>query len=648
MTTGLPILVSKRRTVKGEIMGDHLIPASLLHTMTTSPQLVSREIVNEYHRFRILVVGKAGVGKSSLIHYAFGVTTHQTISAESRGVCKIDDELISEQNRLFVLHDSMGFEPGQEENLEEAKLFLERRSDSRVPIHARVLPTLGGVFLKPATKLSWTLQQRKIAIPLIVVFTQFDKLFNAYFLAPNAAPNGSLSDPKFRARCLKLAEAEFKMNSELCKTVEEDERQSTDSAPAKSRDAEDDCLCHIMVLYLLTARVGYWSGLAAGAKFMGMKLDNCVEILHSEIIATWNFLDDEHLLENPEFVTKMRKLVQFVVPGESETTSWFGQNLDKVYKLVGISAAIAAAAAGPTAPIAVPAIAGVSLSVLFAAYLARAYHSVPETLRCRMAYIVDLTLIMEELFHIALAFRPIRTLAMEDIELAMDNYMKPHAEKVHSEIRTYTKASKLSKIMRPQKAEEELLAQRRPMVFAPAQTARVIRWRVSQTPTSQHLALLGSVPNVDSVITLRLLPDRDFHPATRMSTGSVPLAAPPSLQSLVPDVAALADGDHRAPPTVPPRLPPLHPFLSIPDSLIIPSLFHAAIHLPTPFVPSLVFLSLAQSNPVRPSIPPMRLSLRMFLLGGVLQSHSLLSLSHFDFPFCWATVIARREQRRRG
>lgn len=97
----------------------------------------------------------------------------------------------------------------------------------------------------------------------------------------------------------------------------------------------------MMVLPLFTARVGYWSGLAAGAKFMGMKLDRCIDILHSEIIATWNFLDDDHvrnrpssttftdrlyfslqLLENPEFVTKMRTLVQFVVPGESETTSW--------------------------------------------------------------------------------------------------------------------------------------------------------------------------------------------------------------------------------------------------------------------------------------------------------------------------------------
>jgi hypothetical protein len=80
----------------------------------------------------------------------------------------------------------------------------------------------------------------------------------------------------------------------------------------------------------------------------------------------------------------------------------------------------------------------------------------PETLRCLMAYIVDLTLIMEELFHIALAFRPIRTLTMEDIDLAMENYVKSHAEKVHGEIRTYTKVSKVSKFMRPQKAEDEV------------------------------------------------------------------------------------------------------------------------------------------------------------------------------------------------
>ncbi|KAJ7066193.1 hypothetical protein C8F01DRAFT_1248230 [Mycena amicta] len=383
--------------------------------MTTSPQLVSREIVNEYHRFRILVVGKAGVGKSSLIHHAFGVTT--TISAESRGVCKIDDELVSEQKHLFVLHDSMGFEPGQEENLKEAKQFLERRSgDVRVPIHDRVHAIWLCIQTPPRCN-----EQNSFNCG----FTQFDKLFNKYLLEPNAAPNlnGSLSDSKFHARCLKFAEAEFEKN---CAKPLKKMSAKVPTRPSKSDMAAVANLINITrdllekegsLVWVMSAmaqhgsadtkikasiEIGmrrYWSGLAAGAKFMGMKLDTCIGILHSEIIATWNFLDEDNLLESP-------------------------------------SAAIAAAAAGPIAPIVVPTIAGVGLSALFAAYLT-AYHSVPETLPCLMAYIVDLTLIMEELFHIALAFRPIRTLAMEDIELALDNYVKSHAaKKAEDEVRS--------------------------------------------------------------------------------------------------------------------------------------------------------------------------------------------------------------------
>ncbi|KAJ7779343.1 hypothetical protein DFH07DRAFT_1030105 [Mycena maculata] len=477
--------------------------------MTTSPQLVSREIVNEYHRAvcgpsRFLEVYQSGVGKSSLIHYAFGVNT--AISAETRGVCKIDDELKSDQNRLFVLHDSMGFEPGQEGNLEEAKQFLERRSDSRVlqdRVHAIWLciqtPHAGGRVFETGDQVFLDLAAKK----------------NSKYPSchrESTGPNGNLSDPKFRGRCLKAAETGFEKNcvkplkkmggrvqyartsgrsnswlgpgkgrsqsnrdavanviTITCDLLRKEDsliwvmsamaqRISPDTKIKASidRDAKYGRPCHMMVLPLFIARVGYWSGLAAGAKFMDMKLDRCIDILHSEIIATWYFLDDDHLLENTEFVTKMRTLVQCVVPGESETTSWFGQNLDKVYKLVGISAAIATAVAGPIAPIAVPTIAGVGLSVLFAAYLAKAYHTAPETLRCLMAYIVDLTLIMEELFHIVLAFRPVRTLAMEDIDLAMDNYLKSHAEKVHGELRAYTKASKVSNIMRSQKVENEV------------------------------------------------------------------------------------------------------------------------------------------------------------------------------------------------
>ncbi|KAG2088268.1 uncharacterized protein F5147DRAFT_587736, partial [Suillus discolor] len=68
-------------------------------------------------RFQILVVGKSGVGKSSLISHAFGVEK-EIVAHNKPGEAHIDKELISSQNKRFVLHDSKGFEPGDEDNLE--------------------------------------------------------------------------------------------------------------------------------------------------------------------------------------------------------------------------------------------------------------------------------------------------------------------------------------------------------------------------------------------------------------------------------------------------------------------------------------------------------------------------------------------------
>ncbi|KAJ7859928.1 hypothetical protein B0H14DRAFT_2200099, partial [Mycena olivaceomarginata] len=61
---------------------------------------------------------KAGAGKSSLINYAFGIDKQVRLSHGQRGECDIDEPITSVQNSHFVLHDSMGFEPGQEENFE--------------------------------------------------------------------------------------------------------------------------------------------------------------------------------------------------------------------------------------------------------------------------------------------------------------------------------------------------------------------------------------------------------------------------------------------------------------------------------------------------------------------------------------------------
>jgi tRNA pseudouridine-54 N-methylase len=65
-------------------------------------------------------------------------TISQSVSHQERGVCDIEVEISSPQNPLFVLHDSMGFEPGQSQNFEKAQNFLQSCSGNSVPLHTRV------------------------------------------------------------------------------------------------------------------------------------------------------------------------------------------------------------------------------------------------------------------------------------------------------------------------------------------------------------------------------------------------------------------------------------------------------------------------------------------------------------------------------
>ncbi|OAX38430.1 hypothetical protein K503DRAFT_800464 [Rhizopogon vinicolor AM-OR11-026] len=173
------------------------------HQLISSSEIQdSARLVNTRARFRILVIGKTGVGKSSLICHAFGVQ-NAPVSDEKRGNANIDTEYISEQNHKFVLHDSEGFEPGDEVNVKIVRDFIQRRRHMKAledKLHTIWLcfeiPRAGGRLMEKAMQdfLQLKCDGELGEIPVVVVFTKCDKFMDRVERTLNDNDLDGLSD----------------------------------------------------------------------------------------------------------------------------------------------------------------------------------------------------------------------------------------------------------------------------------------------------------------------------------------------------------------------------------------------------------------------------------------------------------------------
>ncbi|KAG1733949.1 hypothetical protein EDB19DRAFT_1179652 [Suillus lakei] len=429
----------------------------ILSTMTVCTrqlQPTSSDILQICPKFRLLVTGKTGVGKSSLIQQAFKITEVH-VSEHRRGKADIDKEFIAPENERFVLHDSQGFETGDSGSFAIAKDFIDRRRqmpELKDKIHAVWLclpiPRADGRLLEGGVE-EFLISRKKILgnIPIIVVFTKLDLVVNE--LEIDAMVSGTYDEAVIEA--LKNDTLDKLCVQPLKEVAGSDIPHATVSTEAKyestvrqliditTTNVEKFVASEAALAMMIAQRVDidlkikasiaigkkrYWRGLASGMNFTGFTLWDCLSVIHQDIIAVWNFNDPHRYLLDDKFKELILKdLDNDNFPNPAGALR-FG--LSVVAAITTILAPIAA----PFLPIVVPVVAGVVL----VKWAYDVYQRTNIVLRRIMTYIVDLTCIMQILFLLA----PTGSISRRSvIKFAMNAYEKAGKGDVHSVIRSH-------------------------------------------------------------------------------------------------------------------------------------------------------------------------------------------------------------------
>ncbi|KAF8556883.1 hypothetical protein OG21DRAFT_503459 [Imleria badia] len=96
----------------------------------------------KFGRFRILIVGRANAGKTTILRGICNTTENPEIhdgdgnkidpsqveGSRGRGMHNIENELIFRSNNKFVFHDSQGFEAGRKDEFLRMKEFIANRA----------------------------------------------------------------------------------------------------------------------------------------------------------------------------------------------------------------------------------------------------------------------------------------------------------------------------------------------------------------------------------------------------------------------------------------------------------------------------------------------------------------------------------------
>ncbi|KAG2106936.1 uncharacterized protein F5147DRAFT_216437 [Suillus discolor] len=157
--------------------------------------IAAQDLRRMISRFRVLIVGRANAGKTTIlqkvcnttddpeIHNSKGKKTDAAIvkSSIKRGNHDITNEMVFKSNPGFVFHDSCGFEAGSEEEFENMKRFVSQcahatKLEERTHTIWYCIPMDGPSRTFQRSEENFFLECDTGHVPVVAVFTKFEAL----------------------------------------------------------------------------------------------------------------------------------------------------------------------------------------------------------------------------------------------------------------------------------------------------------------------------------------------------------------------------------------------------------------------------------------------------------------------------------------
>ncbi|TFK35634.1 hypothetical protein BDQ12DRAFT_706637 [Crucibulum laeve] len=157
------------------------------------------ELRSKYEHFRILIIGRANAGKTTILKKVCNSIDDPEIFSPSgekidistvqesseRGLHDIEHQLMFKSNPQFIFHDSRGFESGSVDEMEAVTSFITERAKSNElseQLHAiwYCLPTDTDRPLLEADQKFFN-EYGCGRVPIVAIFTKFDALVSKAF-----------------------------------------------------------------------------------------------------------------------------------------------------------------------------------------------------------------------------------------------------------------------------------------------------------------------------------------------------------------------------------------------------------------------------------------------------------------------------------